>query len=90
MGTVLDDHFSVAWTARNQTTDLSDFTDFFRGVRLRHTWDRSALNGQKSYKIGSESNRIWGEAPVGASYSWGRLTARNYSKIKFKINRAAR
>ena len=32
---------------------------FFRGVRLRHTWDRSALNGQKSYKIGSKSNRIW-------------------------------
>ena len=23
--------------------------------------------GEKSYKIGSESNRIWGEAPVGAS-----------------------
>ena len=45
--------------------------------------------GEKSYKIGSESNRIWGEAPAGL-LNLGHASRGNYSKIKFKINRASR
>ena len=39
--------------------------------------------GEKSYKIGSESNRIWGEAPAGL-LNLGHASRGNYSKIKFK------